>query len=194
VATVLARVHAAPIPRSVRPGQHRLLELPLPPLRAYPDSFRRQLPDIARARAELVDLVAALHQRSPRVGLTHNDIFEGNVLVDRGHVTAVLDWGEATMDWLVWDVASSLWPFCSARGRLDLDATAAFLAAYRAGGGPMPTDEDDLIIPLVRARRILEVLRAPTDRHPRWNAQQVNLRAYQRLEPGPPSSVGILQR
>jgi hypothetical protein len=45
----------------------------------------------------------------------------------------------------------------------------------------VPSDEDDLIVPLIRARRILEVLRAPTDRHPRWDLQQANLRAYTAL-------------
>jgi hypothetical protein len=45
----------------------------------------------------------------------------------------------------------------------------------------VPPDEDDLIVPLIRGRRILEVLRAPTDRHPRWDLQQANLCAYAAL-------------
>jgi hypothetical protein len=57
-----------------------------------------------------------------------------------------------------------------------------FLTAYRAAGGTVPSDEDHLIVPLIRARRILEVLRAPTDRHPRWDLQQANLRAYTALD------------
>jgi hypothetical protein len=56
-----------------------------------------------------------------------------------------------------------------------------FLTAYRAAGGTVPSDEYDLIVPLIRARRILEVLRAPTDRHSRWDLQQANLRAYTAL-------------
>jgi hypothetical protein len=49
----------------------------------------------------------------------------------------------------------------------------------------VPPEEDDLIVPLLRVKRILEVLRAPTDRHPRWEYQLENLRAYQVL-----SSIG----
>ena len=34
----------------------------------------------------------------------------------------------------------------------------------RAAGGTVPVEEDSLIVPLVKAKRILEVLRAPHDR------------------------------
>jgi hypothetical protein len=81
----------------------------------------------------------------------------------------------------VWDLASRLWPFCADGDRLDQRAVTEFLTAYRAAGGTVLSDEDDLIVPLIRARRILEVLRAPTDRHPRWDFQQANLRAYTAL-------------
>jgi hypothetical protein len=56
-----------------------------------------------------------------------------------------------------------------------------FVDSYRASGGSVSPEEDDLIVPLVRVKRILEVLRAPTDRHPRWDYQLANLRAYQRI-------------
>jgi hypothetical protein len=56
-----------------------------------------------------------------------------------------------------------------------------FLHAYRAASGRVPPEEDDLIVPLLQVKRILEVLRAPTDRHPRWDYQLANLRAYQLL-------------
>jgi hypothetical protein len=60
-------------------------------------------------------------------------------------------------------------------------ATESFVDSYRASGGRVSPEEDDLIVPLVRVKRILEVLRAPTDRHPRWDYQLANLRAYQRI-------------
>ena len=74
--------------------------------------------------------------------------------------------------------------------RLDEPAVAEFLAAYRAVGGPVPPEEDDLIVPLIRAKRILEVLRAPFDRDPQWDHQLANLRAYAFLDApaGPPSA------
>ena len=138
---------------------------------------------IAQARTDLIELVNWLeHERQPVTGLCHNDIFEGNVLVHRGRVSALLDWEEADIDWQVWDLASSLSPFCADGDRLDGPAVAEFLAAYRAADGTVPADEDELIVPLVRARHILEVLRAPTDRHPQWDHQLANLRAYTALD------------
>jgi Phosphotransferase enzyme family len=56
-------------------------------------------------------------------------------LVHDGHVTGLLDWEEADLDWLVWDLASSILPFCStAGGDLDTSATQGFLDTYRAVG------------------------------------------------------------
>jgi Ser/Thr protein kinase RdoA (MazF antagonist) len=182
VATVLGRLHASPVEPSTRPNHARLLQQPLPPLRRIPASLAPWRTVIAQARTDLNGLVSWLErERQPVTGLTHNDIFEGNVLVHRGRVSAVLDWEEANIDWQVWDLASSLWPFCADAGRLHQRAVTEFLTAYRAAGGTVPSDEDDLIVPLIRARRILEVLRAPTDRHPRWDLQQANLRAYTAL-------------
>jgi hypothetical protein len=55
------------------------------------------------------------------------------------------------------------------------------LDAYRTASGRVPPEEDDLIVPLLRVKRILEVLRAPTDRDPHWDYQLANLHAYQLL-------------
>ena len=77
------------------------------------------------------------------------------------------------------DLATSLWPFCDIADWRR--AITDFVTAYRGAGGRVPAEEDDLILPLVRAKRILEVLRAPTDRHPRWDVQLANLEAYQAL-------------
>jgi Ser/Thr protein kinase RdoA (MazF antagonist) len=185
VATVLGRLHSCPVEVSSRPGHARLLQLPLPPVGQLPTALAPWQTAIAGARAELTDLVGWLErERRPVTGITHNDIFPGNVLVRQGRVTAVLDWEEAEIDWQVWDLASSLWPFCAQGDRLDDQATGEFLAAYRAAGGPVPPDEDDLIVPLVRARLLLEVLRAPDDRDPRWDHQVANLRAHTILSTG----------
>lgn len=182
VAVVLARLHAASLKAVPRPGHDRLLSLPLPPVGQFPAAFTPWLPILTAARAELTAFIEELTiRRKPTSGLTHNDIFEGNVLIDGGRVSALLDWEEATIDWLAWDVAGTLWPFCADGDRLDPVAVEEFLTAYRTAGGPLPSDEDELIKPLVRARRILEVLRAPTDRQPRWSLQLANLRAYQAL-------------
>jgi Ser/Thr protein kinase RdoA (MazF antagonist) len=182
VAALLGRLHSCPVEVSSRPNHARLLRLPLPPVRRLPAALAPWQTAIAGARTELTNLVSWLErERRPVTGTTHNDIFPGNVLVHDGRVTAVLDWEEAEIDWQVWDLASSLWPFCAQGDRLDDQAVAEFLATYRAAGGPVPPDEDDLIVPLVRARLVLEVLRAPNDRDPRWDHQLENLRAHAAL-------------
>jgi Ser/Thr protein kinase RdoA (MazF antagonist) len=182
VATVLGRLHSCPVEASSRPNHARLLQLPLPPVQQLPPALAPWQTAIADARTELINLVSWLErERRPITGITHNDIFPGNVLVHQGRVTAVLDWEEAEIDWQVWDLASSLWPFCRRGDRLDDQAVVEFLAAYRAAGGPVPPDEDDLIMPLIRAKLLLEVLRAPNDRDPQWDHQLANLRAHAAL-------------
>jgi hypothetical protein len=42
-------------------------------------------------------------------------------------------------------------------------------------------DEEDLLLPLMRVKRTLEVRRAPTDREPRWEHQRHNVRAMTEL-------------
>jgi Ser/Thr protein kinase RdoA (MazF antagonist) len=181
VGAALGRLHATAIDLPNRPGHARLRDLPIPPLREMPPTFDRWLRLIAQARTDLIRLVSHIgRKRRPPDGITHNDIFPGNVLVQDGSVTALLDWEEADIDWLIWDLAASVWPFCDpADWRPGI---ADFVAGYRDGGGRMSGDDDDLILPLVRAKRILEVLRAPTDRQPRWDLQLANLEAYQTLE------------
>jgi len=71
--------------------------------------------------------------------------------------------------------------FCFAGDELDRPAARRFVGAYREAGGTAPPEEDDLLVPLMRAKRILEVLRAPNDRHPRWEHQRHNLRAVRNL-------------
>jgi Ser/Thr protein kinase RdoA (MazF antagonist) len=182
VARILGRLHSIEVDLPVRPGRARLRDLRIPPVARYPAAFDAWLPQIEAARAELIELVREIDRtRGLTSGVTHNDVFPGNVLVDGGTVTAFLDWEEADVDWLVWDLAASIWPFCSSGDQLDAPAGTEFVAAYRAAGGRVPQDEDDLIVPLIRAKRILEVLRAPTDRDPQWDYQLANLRAYGNL-------------
>jgi len=181
VAVVLGRLHSCQVRVSQRPGHRRLLELPLPAVGEYPSEFDAWLPLIHRERSNLSRLVEWLERdRRPMTGLTHNDIFEGNVLVDRGQVSAMLDWEEADLDWLVWDLASGgMWSFCSpGDAEQRPHAMTDFVRVYRAAGGPVPPEEDELILPLVRARLLLEVLLAPYDRQPQWNRQLASLRAY----------------
>jgi Ser/Thr protein kinase RdoA (MazF antagonist) len=105
----------------------------------------------------------------------HGDFFPGNVLVDGGRVTALLDWEEARLDWPEIDLAAGVWHF----GWRDGEADDRFLAAYADAGG-IPADPA-VLAPLIRVKRVLEVLRAPTDRHVDWDYQSDNLLAIDRL-------------
>jgi Ser/Thr protein kinase RdoA (MazF antagonist) len=184
VAEVLGRLHSCRARASRRPGHRRLLELPLPSVGDYPAEFDAWHSLMHGERRRVTRLVEWLEtSRRPLTGFTHNDIFGGNVLVHHGRVSAVLDWEEADLDWLVWDLASAIWSFCSSGGELSTEAAADFVQTYRAAGGPMPPEEEDLVVPLIRARLLLEVLRAPHDRVPHWDHQLATLRAYTTLNP-----------
>ncbi|WP_270889540.1 phosphotransferase enzyme family protein [Pedococcus sp. 5OH_020] len=180
VAVEVGRLHSCGVRVSKRPDHRRLLQLPLPAVGPYPSEFDAWQPLIHHERGKLGRLVEWIDRdRRPMTGLTHNDIFAGNVLVRGGRVSAVLDWEEAELDWLVWDLASAMLSFCSSQGgELNRDVMNDFVRAYRAAGGPVPPEEDDLLVPLARTRLLLEVLRAPYDRHPQWDRQLASLRAF----------------
>ena len=125
-------------------------ELP-PPLVAYADA-------IAAARREGVAIVANLRGLGLQVGLIHNDLYPRNVLVRDDRIVALVDWAEARLDWLAYDLANAMWEFCHVGDELVEAHVGAFLGAYREGGGPV-VDEDPLV-PLIRLRRAVEVMQA----------------------------------
>jgi Ser/Thr protein kinase RdoA (MazF antagonist) len=142
VAVVLGRLHSCRVRVSRRPGHRRLLELPLPAVGGYPADFDAGRPLIHRERSNLSRLVEWLERGCRQMtGLTHNDIFGGNVLVHRGRVSAVLDWEEADLDWLVWDLASAMWSFRSSGDAEPWpDAMTDFVRVYHEAGGPVSPD------------------------------------------------------
>ena len=181
-AAALGRVHAAGAalatgPRP-RPRPLRALDWPLP---AAPPELRGSGGAIAAARGRR----SRRWRRSPagrrRRPSSTGDLFPGNVLVAEDRVTAVIDWEEAQPDWLVWDLAIAVGELCAAGDDIDRGAARCFAAAYRDAGGPSPPDDDALILPLVAVKRTLEVLRSPTDRHPRWDLARRNLRSLELL-------------
>ncbi|HEV3408204.1 MAG TPA: phosphotransferase, partial [Gaiellaceae bacterium] len=184
VARLLARVHSvetgglAPRPRHARLG-----DLPFPEAAGLPSELADRLPRLGELREETMRLVRELTDsgRPLTTGVVHGDVFPGNVLVHHGRASALLDWEEADLDWQAYDLAIAAWFFCRAGAELDRVALARFIAAYRAGGGTVPPAEDDLLVPFIRVKRVLEVLRAPTDRHVDWDEQLENLRAAEAL-------------
>jgi len=196
-AALLGRFHAATADLDLppRPGLTRLADL-RPALqsgryfeavgserRALPAPLEERQEEIEAGRAWAVAFVEAVAAgRTPRTGVIHADLFAGNVLVRAGRAVALIDWDEANVDWLAFDVACAAWEFCAgADGALDADAFSAFLGAYRDAGGTVPAHENDLLVGLMRVRRVLELLRAPYDRHVDVDHQLRNLGALERL-------------
>lgn len=113
--------------------------------RAY---FQQWLADLARSDRALTS------------GPLHDDYHGNNLLLTDGQVSALLDWDGCHPDWLAFDVANGLWEFCSDDDAHTLDLTTAqrFLQAYATAGGPVSQQETDLLIPLIRCRRMIEIL------------------------------------
>jgi Ser/Thr protein kinase RdoA (MazF antagonist) len=186
-ARLLGRLHAAAarLELEPRPGHPRLSDLPFPEVGELPPELAGEGRRLRKLRAEAVELVTGVIRsgRPLTTGLVHGDFFPGNVLVATGRATALLDWEEAHIDWQVFELAQAVWEFArkERRGELDGDGATAFVDAYRDAGGTVPPHEDDLLVPFVRAKRVLEILRAPADRHVDWDYQRENLLAAERL-------------
>jgi Ser/Thr protein kinase RdoA (MazF antagonist) len=185
-AGLLGRLHRAGLELAVEPwpGQRCLAELAWPDTRIeYGGDLAGRNAEVEGARAWAMTFVReTAGSRRLATSLVHGDYFPGNVLFRRRRAVAVLDWEELAVDWTTYDLASGLWSFCTDEANeLDRTALADFVAAYRDAGGTAPPREDDLIVPFVRVKRLMEVLRAPTDRHVDWAYQAANLDAFRRL-------------
>lgn len=179
----LGRLHRAGQALAIpgRPRLRPLRELEWPAARV-PAELEDWGATIAKARDWAIAYVSEIARSRPLpTGIIHGDYFPGNVLIAGDGLVAIIDWEEAQADWLIWDLANAIGTFCSDDDDLDPDACRAFVDAYRDAGGTVSRHDEELVIPLVRAKRILEVLRAPTDRHPRWEHQRGNLRSLEKL-------------
>jgi hypothetical protein len=100
----------------------------------------------------------------------------------------VLDWEECRPEWLAGELGRALWEFCKSDSRHTLQAERAgdFLRAYHEAGGPVPKSDFDLLVPLNRCVRLVEVLFALDEarRSQPWDAGYTlrNLRALENLE------------
>ena len=182
-AALLGRLHRFGGELDVSPwrGQKQLADLAWPETApGYSGPLAGREEEAAAARAWAVAFVAeTAAARKPASGLVHGDYFAGNVLFRDGHAVAVLDWEELAVDWTAYDLASGSWEFCAdAAGELDLEAMEEFVAAYRDAGGTVPVEADDLLVPLIRVKRIVELLRMPTDRHVDLDYHARNLDAF----------------
>jgi aminoglycoside phosphotransferase (APT) family kinase protein len=140
-------------------------------------------PDLDRWRADF-------GRRRPGRQPLHGDYYPGNVLVDRGQITSLLDWDEALIGPAELELAWAAWEWGDGLTTLDLAPAMHFIARYVAAGGPAgPIGEEDLR-QLVRRRLRSEVLAARAARlrgvaHDaddyEYEARQ--LRAFQLLRP-----------
>jgi Ser/Thr protein kinase RdoA (MazF antagonist) len=173
VAIALGRFHAAAallhLPQ--RPAVPPLAGITWPPAR-LPAHLAGELPALEAAREWAIQWTRSIDAPTTPI---HGDFFPGNVLVDRGRVTALLDWEEARLDWPAIDLAAGVWHFA----RSDREAADRFVATYVEAGGA--ESDRAVLTPLIRAKRVLEVLRAPTDRYVDWDYQSDNLRAIELL-------------
>jgi Ser/Thr protein kinase RdoA (MazF antagonist) len=90
----------------------------------------------------------------------HDDYHRKNLLVVGDTITALLDWDGCHPDWLLLDMSVATWEFCLDKPAhtLYLPQAQAFVGAYVAAGGPVSEDELALVIPLMRLRRVIEIL------------------------------------
>jgi homoserine kinase type II len=181
-ASLLGRLHAVTVSLDVppRPGPEGLEQLRSLSVDRVPEGWRVRIEPLHRDALALLD---ELDARELVRGVVHGDMFRGNVLMRDGKVVGLIDFEEAHVAPLVSELANGIWEFTKSKDTHDFDrgAAARFVAAYRDAGGPVPPDEEDLIVPLIRAKRVLELLRAPADRHVDWDYQAHNLRAAENL-------------
>ena len=182
-ARLLGRLHAASgaLALPTRPAHPRLRDLPFPEVGAYPPNIARTR--VSELRGQAVEAVRTLSARRLTTGLVHGDYFPANVLVRNHRAAGLLDWEEADVDWQAYELACAAWSFTvpETRDELDREAFADFVGRYRDAGGTVPSQEDDVLVQLVRVKRILEVLRAPSDRRVDSDYQLQNVRAAEKL-------------
>jgi hypothetical protein len=72
----------------------------------------------------------------------------------------VVDWDECKAEWLFYALGRATWDFCKNKRqhRLDDQKAVRFLQAYQAAGGPVPSTEFDLLVPVMGCVSIVEVL------------------------------------
>jgi homoserine kinase type II len=116
------------------------------PGRYEPDEIARRLAyikQVAGGDDELRDAVATLEPElgalagdrisGVPLGLIHGDLFVDNVMFDEaGHMTALLDFEQASWGRLIYDVAVTLLAFGFGREDFRDDVTRAFIAGYAA--------------------------------------------------------------
>ena len=82
------------------------------------------------------------------VGPIHGDFYRGNLLVRRGRIVGLLDWEEAHVDSLDYELANAVWQFAVSKREHDFDRRLA-RAMIEAYGSDLHPDD---LVPLIVAR------------------------------------------
>jgi len=103
--------------------------------------------DTARARAVLGDVCTELAASAVPASIDHNDLHDGNVMVDAGGRTTVIDWGDAVVahpfaTLLVAQRVLADAVDCDVDDPWDVPVVAAARRAYLAGFAEAAPDED----------------------------------------------------
>ena len=93
-------------------------------------------------------------------GPIHGDYYPGNLLVEGGRITAVLDWDECRPDWQCYELARASWEFFQDQSSYSFDKSWAlsFLEEYQEAGGPVPAAEFELLVPFMRCALLQDLL------------------------------------
>lgn len=78
---------------------------------------------------------------------THGDYYPGNLIGREGRIVAAIDWDEARVDWLFWEVGRALG---------ELDGAPEFLKGYWESGAP--SFDPELLGPVMRFAKLVDVL------------------------------------
>src|SRR5690606_10953962 len=91
-----------------------------------------ELRGMAAKIAEKLDAVASVHEANdgPR-GVIHGDLFRDNVLWNRDHISAVLDFESACEGSFAYDLMVTALAWCYGE-RLDLELVRAMFAGYES--------------------------------------------------------------
>ena len=90
--------------------------------------------------------------------LIHGDYYPDNVLTTEGRVSGIIDWDEARLEWLAYELGRATWEFCNVDQLLDKGAARQFVADYADAGGPIPETEFDHLAPFMRYTRLEDAL------------------------------------
>ena len=138
---------------------------------ARPRPYNPRTPDLAAARDAVVEPADAELDRfladraaapSIRRVPLHGDFYRGNLLVEGGRITGLIDWDDSRVGSLESELAWSTWELAQAPppgDGFDPERTARFLAVYRDSGGPASADLA-VLVPLIRANLRREVREA----------------------------------